>query len=55
MEMVSGGALDCSLEGGAAFVAGAGVAGAIFFGWGGLVSGYAAYAYWLTTCHPVEV
>lgn len=53
MEMVSGGDLDCSDAGGIAFVAGAGIAGAIFFGWGGLVSGYAAMAYWTLTCRPV--
>ena len=50
MENLNGGGLDCSPAGGAAFIAGAGLAGALFFGWGGLATGYWAMAYWGIYC-----
>ncbi len=36
---------DCSPEVRFAFMAGAGVAGALFFGWGGLITAYLAVSY----------
>ena len=50
MEILVAGEFDCSDSGRLAFVAGAGVAGAIFFGWGGLVTAYAAAAYTVAKC-----
>jgi hypothetical protein len=50
MSSVNGGGVDCSLEGSIAFVAGAGLAGTLFFGWGGLVTGYLALGYLKKYC-----
>lgn len=50
MSNVNGGGLDCSLAGGAAFTAGAGLAGALFFGVGGLFTAFVALNYWVIYC-----
>lgn len=49
MEQING-AFDCSNGNQAAFVAGAALGGAIFFGWGAIVTGYAAGVYVLVKC-----
>ena len=50
MESFQGGSFDCSTAGRLQFVAGASVAGCLFFGWGGLVAGYAAAAFTVAKC-----
>ncbi|MFP3598765.1 hypothetical protein [Chryseobacterium sp. SIMBA_029] len=49
MEIING-SFDCSNENRLAFVAGAAIGGAIFMGWGGLVTGYAARVYTVIKC-----
>jgi hypothetical protein len=44
MEKIQAG-FDCSNENRLAFIGGATVGGAIFFGWGAVVTGYAALVY----------
>lgn len=50
MENVQG-ALGCSDAEGAALIAGAAIGGALFFGVGGIVTGYTAMAFWVLKCH----
>lgn len=50
MEAIQAGFVGCSNTEAVAFTAGAAAAGALFFGVGGLVTGYAALAYWTMRC-----
>lgn len=44
------GSFDCSNGNRLAFVAGATIGGAVFFGWGAIVTGYAAGVYTVIKC-----
>lgn len=50
MEATQAGFTGCSNAEALAFTAGAAVAGALFFGVGGIVAGYTALAYWTMRC-----
>ena len=53
MENLEGG-IPCTKADILAFTAGAAIGGAIFFGIGGLVTGYAAFAISATVCYELE-
>lgn len=55
IQNIKGGGLDCSDAGIASFIGGAAAGGAIFFGWGGLVSGVAAWAYIVDYCFSGQI
>jgi len=50
MTFLNGGELACSAADRVAFIAGSATAGALFFGAGGFITGYAAFLYQAHVC-----